>query len=116
MNFVVCLKQPLVHLEPGQLRSRRRDCEETLPARQQGFGLLEREFAVEAFKRSTIRLVVARIAELEQRLDAAVDPASFGVDLGKVIDPVTPLARRFFVADRQRQQRFEFADAQVFPE
>ena len=103
MNFVVCLKQPLVHLEPGQLRSRRRDCEETLPARQQGFGLLERAFAVEVFKRSTIRLVVARIAKLEQRFDAAVDPAPLGVDLGKVIDPVAAFARRFFVADCQRE-------------
>ena len=107
MNFVVRLKQPLVHRESGQLRSRRRDSEETLLARQQGFGLLERELAVEARKRSTIRLVVSRIAKLEQCLDAAVNSTTLGVDLGKVVDPVATFARRIFVADRQRQQRFE---------
>ena len=63
-----------------------------------------------------IRFVVTRIAKLEQGLDATVDPAPLGVELGKGMDPVATFARRVFVADRERQQRFEFADAQVFPE
>lgn len=81
MHFLVRLKQPLVHRESAQIISRRHYSEETLLARQQGLGLVECAFAIEVFQGSPIRLVIARIAELEQRFDAAVDPAAVGFDM-----------------------------------
>jgi len=46
-HFVVRLEQPSMHRESRQLRSRRRNAEETLPARQQRFALPDRAVTVE---------------------------------------------------------------------
>ena len=52
-----------------------------------------------------------RLAHLLQHRAAAL-----GIDLAEVAYPVAALARGFLVADGQREQGFQLADAQVFPE
>ncbi len=78
--------------------------------------LLHRAGAVELAQRVQIGAGITHVGQIDQALDAGIDTAPFRVELIEVLDPLAALQRGGLVANRQRQQRLEFTDAQVGPE
>ena len=101
-----------MHRTAFHIRPQRVQAEEPLAAIEQGLRLADGLCTIEQGQRAT---VIVDVFQIHQAFNAAVHQPARRFHFLVVMDPVAAFARRFLVADGQRQQGLELADAQFLP-
>ena len=111
-KLVIRRQQTLVQRAAFEVGAQGVEAEEAFGAVEQRLCQFQRGGAVQQFE---CLAVVVRFVELEDGFDAAVDQQARRGQVVVVADPVAAFQHCFFVAHHQRQQGFQFAEAQLLP-